>query len=137
MISLHLLACQHTATLVIETTDREQYRLTYCPERCGTAMKATTKTILFGRVTHERKLHQWPIAAFANADAAKSYATFLKLTCRSKDAVALLALDPQHPKDVNDVPLFDAKWSIVTVPYDPAPDIAEDDSAVTDETPTT
>lgn len=114
----------------------EVYSLTYCPESEYTAMKASKKTILFAKATHERKVHQWPVAVFAQPDEARAYATFLRLAYRAKDAESIAALDPQYAKDTEGAPLYDTKWSLVTVPYSPMPELDGDDSAAKDETPT-
>lgn len=99
-------------------------------------MKAITKTVLFAKLTHDRKVHQWPVAVFANADDARAYATFLRLAYRAKDDESILALDPKCARDTNEKILYDAKWSMLTLPYAPTPDIGADDDAVSDETPT-
>lgn len=136
-IYLDLATCGHAATVAYSTELREDYRLTYCPERDVNHMRATSKVILFGRATHERKVHNWPIAVFAKTDDARGYATFLRLAYRAKDDGAITALDPNHAKDGNDKPLYDTKWSMVTVPYAPLPEMDTDDDAAKDETPTT
>lgn len=100
-------------------------------------MRATAKTILFGKATHDRKIHQWPVAVFARPDDAKGYAAFLRLAYRAKDDEAIKGLDPKCATDAEGKPLYDTKWSMVTVPYAPLPEMDSDDSAVTDETPTT
>lgn len=133
---LDLSTCGHAATVAWVTEMRENYRLTYCPERDVNHMRATSKVILFGKATAGKALHQWPIAVFAKTDEARAYATFLKLAYRAKDADAIAALDPGHAKDANDEPLYTAKWSMVTVPYAPLPEMDADDEAATDETPT-
>lgn len=137
MIYLDLAECGHAVTLVITTEYREDYRLTYCPERDVNHMRATSKVVLFGRATHDKKLHQWPIAVFAKTDDARAYATFLRLAYRAKDDAAITALDPNFAKGADDKPLYDTKWSMVTIPYAPLPEMDTDSDAATDETPTT
>lgn len=136
-IYLDLATCGHAVTVAVTTEMREDYRLTYCPERDVNHMRATSKVILFGRATHERKVHQWPVAVFAKTDDARAYATFLRLAYRAKDEGAIAALDPGHAKTSDDKIIFEVKWSMVTVPYAPLPEMDADSDAATDETPTT
>jgi len=136
-LKLVLAECQHRATLIVVTEMREHYRITYCSEGYVNDMRATSKVILFGKATYNKKLYQWPIAVFAKTDDARAYATFLRLAYRAKDEGAIAALDPSHAKTDDNAIIFDVKWSMVTVPYAPLPEMDTDADAATEETPTT
>lgn len=135
-VRLVLATCPDRDTITIVTPLLEAYSLTYCPEGTHSTMRAIQKTILFAKVTHDRKVHQWPVAVFAKADDARAYATFLRLAYRAKDDASIAALDPSHARDAEAKPLYEVKWSMLTVPYSPLPELDSDDNAVKDETPT-
>lgn len=135
-ISLILTTCAKARTFQVVTPSLEVYSLTYCPESECSDMKATKKTVLFGKATVNKAVHQWPVAVFANAGEATAYATFLRLAYRAKDTEAITALDPSHAKDEKGAPLFDVKWAKVELPYSPLPELEADDDAVKTETPT-
>lgn len=134
---LILSTCPNSRTIQIVTPMLEVYTLTYCPESECSIMKASSKTVLYCKLTHDRKVFQWPVAVFPNTDDARAYATFLRLAYRAKDHESILALDPTCAKDADGKPLEGAKWSMLTLPYAPVPELDTDDTAVADETPTT
>lgn len=135
MIRLVLTRCEHTTRLVITTTERENYALDYCPERCTKMAKSTAKTILFATVKHAGKTHQLPVAVFNDGDKTHTYATFIKLATRAKDAAALKALIPTIPCAEDGTPSYDIKLSMAQVPYEPSPGLDSDE--LTDSTPAT
>lgn len=135
-VSLTLTTCPERETLTLVTPMSEHYTLIYCPEGTHTKMRAISKTILFGKVTHDRKIMQWPVAAFANTDDARAYAAFLRLAYRASDETSILALDPKRPQDDGGVSIKGVKWSLLTVPYAPQPAMDSDDDEVKDETVT-
>jgi hypothetical protein len=94
--------------------------------------KAILKTILFVNSRHDKKLFTHPVAVFPGPDAAKSYATFLRLAHRAGDKEAALALDPATHLTAEGDLIPDTKWSLATVRYAPEPELAEDDTALTD-----
>lgn len=135
-MSLHLVfaRCPEAATITIVTTLLDSYSVTYCPESEHSEMKALTKTILFATVTHERKVYTWPIAAFPTGDAAKTYASFLRLLYRAGDEPSILACDPARLADADGAAVKNVKWSLKTVPYSPEAFIEDDVAAVTEDT---
>lgn len=94
------------------------------------------KTILFARATEGKTVHQWPVAVFNTPVSARSFAAFLKLAQTSGNAELQLALDPAHRKSEDGAPLPGVKWSAVTVPYAPTPELAEDEAEETGAGPT-
>jgi hypothetical protein len=129
MPSLVLSKCPDSATLSYQTTYGELYSLTYCPEGNHVMARSTTKTILFARATHGKVVRQWPVAVFNDTAAAKSYATFLKLAYKSQDDETIAVLDPSAFRQEDGTPVYDTKWSVTEVPYSPAPDFTEDETA--------
>lgn len=97
-------------------------------------MKATSKTILFGRITIERKTQLWPIAVFATPVAAKTYAAYYKMAISSGNVDLVRAFDAQAKIDDNGHIIPGLKLSVATVPYDPSPTAHMADDGVTDET---
>lgn len=98
-------------------------------------MKALTKTILFGRITIERRTQLWPIGVFANPTSAKTYAMYLKMAVSSGNADLVKALDPQAKIDANGHVIPGLKLSVSTIPYEPSPTATMLDGDVADETP--
>lgn len=99
-------------------------------------MKPLTKTILFTRVTHERKTHMWPTAVFGNAQQAKQYAVFLHLAHQHGDAETARKLDPKTILREDGTLAPGAKFAVQTVAYSPAPDMGVSDS-IEEEEPAT
>lgn len=91
---------------------------------------STEKTVLFGTATHNKAKHLWPVAVFNKTPEAKSYAGFLRLAYKSGDQNMIALLDPAAHKDDEGNALADTKWSVVTVPYAPAPAFEADDAEV-------
>jgi hypothetical protein len=137
MIALDLSCGYNSRTVIYVTHDREHYRLTHCPSTGEHEMRAVSKVILFGKATHDKKVHQWPVAIFAGIPDARAYATFLRLAYRAKDDESIAALDKSHAQDATGKPLYDTKWAMVTVPYAPAPAFADDDATTSEGAPTT
>lgn len=96
-------------------------------------MKAQSKAILFTRVIHERKTHQWPVAAFGNANQAKQYAVWLHLAHQHGDAEAAKKLDPKTVIDAEGNLAKGAKFSVQVIPYAPEPDMGVADTFETEE----
>lgn len=121
----------YTETLHITSEgDRLTVRI---PQKGSTPMAASkNKTILFGTATDGKTRHLWPIAVFNDVSGAKTFATYLKLAYKSGDDAMIKTLDPEAKRNSEGVALPDTKWSIKTVPYAPAPDVTEDDSAVSE-----
>ena len=100
-------------------------------------MKSSEKTILFARLTVERKTSQWPIATFNTPVAASTYAAFIKMAHSQGDAVMAKSLDPQVKLDDNGHIIPGTKFSLKTVPYEPsvvaplAPEDMAEDSPTT------
>lgn len=97
-------------------------------------MKAVNKTILFGRITIERKTQLWPIAVFATPVAAKTYAAYYKMAISSGNVDLVRAFDPQAKIDSNGHIIPGLKLSVATVAYDPSPTSHLADDSVADET---
>lgn len=96
-------------------------------------MKPLSKAILFCRVTHERKTHLYPVAVFANAQAARQYAVFLSLAHQHGDAETAKKLDPRTILDSEGKLAKGAKWAAQTVAYAPVPDAGVPESFDMDE----
>jgi len=101
--------------------------VTYCQNGEHLMAKSLDKTILFGTCKYDRKVYQWPVATFNTPVAAKSYAVFLRLAYRANDESAIKALDPSAHRGEDDAAVKDTKWSLATVPYEPTPDLPDDD----------
>lgn len=97
-------------------------------------MKAVSKTILFGRITIERKTQLWPIAVFATPVAAKTYAAYYKMAISSGNVDLVRAFDPQAKIDGNGHIIPGLKLSVATVAYDPSPTSHMADDGIADET---
>lgn len=83
-------------------------------------MRSTEKTILFARVTMERKTQQWPVATFNTPISAKTYAAYLKMAHSADDVERVKQLDPRAKIDANGHLVPGVKLSILTVPYEPS-----------------
>lgn len=97
-------------------------------------MKAVSKTILFGRITIERKTQLWPVAVFATPVAAKTYAAYYRMAISSGNVDLVRAFDPQAKIDDNGHIIPGLKLSVATVPYDPSPTSHMADDSIADET---
>lgn len=96
--------------------------------------KSIAKTVLFTTVKDGRTVHQWPTAVFNGPANAKAYATFLSLAHRSGDVEAARKLDKGTKVGEDGRLLPGVRFSMVTVAYEPSPDLSEDD-VVSDDTP--
>lgn len=97
-------------------------------------MKAANKTILFGRITIERKTQLWPVAVFATPVAAKTYAAYYRMAVSSGNVGLIRAFDAQAKIDDNGHVIPGLKLSVATVPYDPSPSSHMADDSIADET---
>lgn len=84
------------------------------------------KAVLFGRVTHNRTVHQWPIAVFNDAPEARMFASMLKLAYTAADDRIVKALSPSSPRDEAGALITDPKFSVVVVPYAPRPELDDE-----------
>jgi hypothetical protein len=91
-------------------------------------VKPLAKAILFTRVVHDRKTHQWPTAVFGNAEQAKQYAVFLHIAHVNGDAVMARKLDAKTILNEDGTLAKGAKFAVQTVAYNPVPDtgVSED-----------
>lgn len=94
--------------------------------------KSTAKVILFSRVTVDRKTLQWPTAVFNDHQAARTYATFLKMAHAAGNKELAVKLDPKTHADAEGNLVPGLKFSIVEAPYSPSPDLGDDDSIETE-----
>lgn len=92
------------------------------------------KAILFGRVTHNRTVHQWPIAVFNDSSDASMYASLLKMAYAAGAQHIIKALSPESPLDEAGLYVPNARFSVAVVPYAPRPEL--DDEPVTAEAAT-
>lgn len=95
--------------------------------------RSTSKTILYATTRHDRKVFSHPVAVFNNDTDAKHYATYIKLALRAQDADAVKALDPKVHTSEDGSLVGETKFSVVTVPYAPSPDLGDDETD--DDTP--
>lgn len=89
-------------------------------------MKAAERTILTSRVEVDKKIHTHPIAVFPNDAAAKSFATALHKAITAGDAVTAKSLDEHVVIGQDEKPVTGVKFSVLTVPYDPAAAAVDD-----------
>lgn len=92
-------------------------------------MKAANKSILFARVTVNRQVHQWPIAAFGNDVSAKTYAAYIKMAHSNNDVATAQRLDPKTRLTEDGKLVPGIKFAVTVVPYDPSAvaDLSDDD----------
>ena len=101
---------------------RDDWSLEFIPvHRRWLDMKASTKTILFTRVTVDKQVHLWPTAVFANDKEAKAYATLLKMAHDTNNGDLATQLDPETRKGEDGTLVKGVKFSIRIAPYAPTP----------------
>lgn len=95
-------------------------------------MKASSKTVLFSRITVNKTVHQWPVGVFANSTSAKTYAAYVKMAHSSGLVDLAKKLDPKTRVTEDGKLMPGVKFSVVTLPYEPSPGdgISDDDFAV-------
>ena len=84
------------------------------------------KAVLFGRVTHNRTVHQWPIAVFNDGPGARMFASMLKLAYTAGDDRIVKALSPDSPRDDAGVLIPNPTFSVAVVPYAPRPELEDE-----------
>lgn len=89
--------------------------------------RSTAKVILFSKVKHENKLHQWPTAVFNSHEEARNFATVLMMAHKSGDAESARKMDPHTALGGDGKLIAGLKFSIVEVPYSPSAAIGSDD----------
>lgn len=99
-------------------------------------MKASSKTVLFSRITVNKAVHQWPIGIFANPTSAKTYAAYVKMAHSSGLVELAKKLDPKTRLTEDGKLMPGVKFSIVTLPYEPSPGDGIGDDDLTEESPT-
>jgi hypothetical protein len=87
------------------------------------------KAILFARAKTGRDVHQWPVAVFNDEPKARMYASMLKLAYRSGDDAIIKAMDPGAVRGEDGNPVADTAWSVVTVAYEPKPELDDTPAA--------
>lgn len=98
--------------------------------------RAAKSVILFSRVTVDDKTAQWPVATFSDHDAAKTYATLIKMAHANGDVKTAKALDSKTAVDGKDKLIPGMRFSIVEVPNQPSPSLGDGDLFGEEETPT-
>ena len=88
--------------------------------------RSTAKVILFTRVTHDKKVHQWPTAVFNDHDSARAYATMIKMAHSAGNTESARALDAKTAVDGDGKLIPGIKFSIAEVPYAPQPVFSEE-----------
>lgn len=81
---------------------------------------ATTKVVLFTRVTVDKSVHLWPTGIFSSDRDAKAYVTALRAAHESGDAVTAKALDPETRIAEDGTLIKGVKFSLRIVSYNPA-----------------
>jgi hypothetical protein len=89
--------------------------------------RSTAKVILFSRLAVDDKSIQWPTAVFNTHDEAKSYATMIKMAHTSGAVETAKSLDPRTALDKSGKFVPGLRFSIVEVPYQPTPALADGD----------
>lgn len=84
-------------------------------------MRSTEKTILFARLTVDRKTHQWPVAVFNTKESAGTYAAYLKMAHSVGHTETVRTLDVNAKVDDNGHLIPGTKFSLQTLPYEPSP----------------
>lgn len=98
--------------------------------------RSTAKVILFSRVTYDKKVHQWPTAVFNDHDAARAYATMIKMAHSAGNAESAKTLDPRTAVDGDGKLIPGVRFSIAEVPYSPQP-VFSDEGLFDEDTPAT
>lgn len=83
-------------------------------------MRSLTKVILFTRVTQDKHLYQWPVAAFADMSKAKTHAVLINTAHKTGNVDMAKSLDPQTRVDAEGKLVPGIKFSLVEVPYEPS-----------------
>lgn len=91
--------------------------------------RSTEKVVLFTQAKDGRNIKLWPVAVFPGPVQAKGFATILRLSYRANDSEAVKKLDPAVRLAESGDLLKDVKLSLVTLPYDPVPDLEEGEAA--------
>lgn len=95
-------------------------------------MKPVTRTILFCRVLVDKKMHLYPVAVFGDETKAKGHAAFLHLAHKTGDVDTVKQLDPNARVTEDGALHPGAKFSVQTVPYEPAANLGIDDAVESD-----
>lgn len=90
-------------------------------------MKALTKAILFTRATRGNKVEMTPVGVWRDANACRQFAVAILSAHKSGNADALKALGVSHLLSEDGTVLPNLKFSRVTVPYEPAAMLLEED----------
>ena len=90
-------------------------------------MKAANKTILYSRVTIDKRVHNHPIAVFANEADAAAYAMLIMTAHKSGNAEMAKQLDSKTALAEDGTLIPGIKFSRVTVPYAPTLATSGDD----------
>jgi hypothetical protein len=90
------------------------------------------KTVLFATAMLDKKIHTHAIAVFNDTAGARQFAAMLRLAYRSGDVAMIRALNPKATFGPEDAVLKDTKFSAVTVPYAPSPELSDDDALTTE-----
>lgn len=89
--------------------------------------RSTAKVILFSKVKHEGKLHQWPTAVFNSHEDARNFATVLMMAHKSGDVASATKMDPRTAVNGDGKLIAGLKFSIAEVPYSPSTFVGSDD----------
>lgn len=93
-------------------------------------MRASTKTILYSRVTVDKSVKRHVVAVFPNDADAKAYAGLIAMAYKSGNAELALSLD-EHTVLAEDKTLVPGiKFDLAVAPYAPTPAASAEDMFV-------
>jgi hypothetical protein len=82
-------------------------------------MKASSKSVVIGHATINKKTEAWPVAVFGQRDNARHHANYATMATRGGDLDTLKKLDPNAKLGDDGQPVKTAWYTVATVAYEP------------------
>jgi hypothetical protein len=87
--------------------------------------RSTEKTILIVTTTHAKRRNITPVAVFVSPNSAKTFAAKLYQAFHAGDVTRVVALAPKFRMTDDGALPDEAKFSVLTVPYEPVDEAAD------------